>query len=57
MEGIPPIAKIPVASFVVRHAVSAVPGEDHVVHVEGILPSDWQMTPCERVGRKEDDRN
>ena len=36
-----------------RHTVR----EEHVVHVEVIPPLDWQMTPCERAGRKEGIRN
>ena len=39
-EGLPQIAAIPVASFVVQHAVNSVPREYHMVHVEGILPLD-----------------
>ena len=28
-----------------------------MVHVEGILPSEWQTTPCKRMGRKKDGCN
>ena len=52
-----PIAKIPVASLVVRRTISAISrGRPHAA-CGGIPPSDWETTPCERVGRKEDGRD
>ena len=44
------------ASLAVRRAIRAVPGEYHVLHVEGIPPLDWQTTSCNRVRKKEDNR-
>ena len=51
-EGIPPIAEIPVDSLAVRRAISDVLREDQLVHVEGIPPSDWKMTPCNMERKK-----
>ena len=52
-EGLPPIANIPVDSLLVQCAFSAVPREDHVVHIEEIPPLEWQTMPCEMAGSKE----
>ena len=35
--------------FVARRAVRAVPRIDHVAHLGGISPCDWQTKPCERA--------
>ena len=53
LEGLPPLAEIPVASLAVRRAVSSFPREDHAVHVEGMPHSEWQTAPCKRAERKE----
>ena len=57
LESLPPIDDIPVVSLMVWCAISAVPREDHVVHVEGIPPSNFQIMSCKRAGRKEDRRD
>ena len=56
-EGIPAITKIPVASFEAQRAVSAMSRGDHWVHLEGVSPSGWQMTPCERASGKGEGRS
>ena len=52
-EGLPAITEIPVASFAALRAVSAMSREDHLVHLEGVPPSGWQVMPCERASHKE----
>ena len=52
LEVTPPITEIPVASLAVQHDVSSVMREDHMVHVKGIPPLDWQTMTCKRAGRK-----
>ena len=49
-EGIPPMRDLPISSFFVQRAISAVLREDHIVHVEGIIPLIWQKMPYERAG-------
>ena len=38
-EGLPAITDIPVASFLARRGISAVPLDNHIVHMEGVSPS------------------
>ena len=56
-EGIPSINEIPVTSFGALRAISAVSREDHRVHLEGVPPSGWLTTSCERGSRKEEGRS
>ena len=48
-ERLPPGTEFPGASFTLWRAICAVLREDHLFHVEGILPSSWHITPCERA--------
>ena len=57
MEGIPPMMDLPMASFTVRHVVCAVTREDHIFHIEGIPPSSWKMTPCNRAENNTESRD
>ena len=57
LEGLLPIAYIPLTSLTVWRAVKIVPREYHVVHVEGIPPLNWHTIPCKRAGRKIDGLN
>ena len=57
LEGIPEITEILVNSFAAHRGVSAMLQEDHIVHLEGVSPSNWQTTPCERSSRKAKVRN
>ena len=37
--------------FAAWRAVSTVPRIDHVAHLGGISPRDWQTKPCERASK------
>ena len=50
LEGLPPVAELPVDAFLVRRSVRTVPQADHISHLEGVSPSAWQSMPCKRVG-------
>ena len=38
-------------ALLVRRSVRAILRADHISHLEGVSPSAWQLTPCERVGK------
>ena len=41
--------ELPVDAFRVQHSVRAVLRADRVSHLEGVTPSIWKATPCEKV--------
>ena len=47
-EVLPPVVEIPDEAFAAQHTVCAVPRVDHVTHLGGISPLDWQTKPCKR---------
>ena len=51
LEGLPPVAELPMDVLLVRSSVCAFPRADHISHLEGVSPSAWQATPCKRVGK------
>ena len=51
-EGLPAITEILVTYFAAWRGVSAVLREDHIMHLEGVSPSSWRTTPCERASGK-----
>ena len=51
-EGLPLVTNISVAYLVVKREIIAVPREDHMAHIEGILPTDCKTMSCKRTGRK-----
>ena len=57
LEGVPTITEVPVDSFAARRVVSAMLREDHIVHLEGFLPSSWRKNLCERASIKAEGRN
>ena len=38
-------------AFLRKRSVRAVPQADHISHLEGVSPYDWQVTPCKRTGK------
>ena len=46
-EGLPQVTELLPDFFAARHAVRAVPRINHVAHLGGTSPRDWQMKPCE----------
>ena len=55
LEGLPPVVELPVDAFSVRRYVRALPQADHIIHLEGVSPSAWKVTPCERAGKAGED--
>ena len=51
VEAPPPVVEIPHKAFAERHSVRDVPQVDHVTHLGGIPPPNWQTYPCERAGK------
>ena len=47
----PPVVEIPHNLFAARRSVRTVPRVDHITHLWGISPLDWQMKPCERSAK------
>ena len=45
-----------VASFAIWRVISAVPRDDHIVHIEGTPPLIWQMMPYKREGKNGESR-
>ena len=52
-EGHPPVVEIPHKAFAAWCYVSNVPQVDHITHLEGISPLDWQTEPCKRAEKSE----
>ena len=50
-EGLPLVLELFAEAFAMRRSVRAVPRADHVSHLEGVAPPDWQSMPCERAGK------
>ena len=50
-EGLPQATELLPDFFTARRAVRAVPQIDHVAHLGGISPRDWQTKPCERAAK------
>ena len=48
-KGLPPVVEILDKAFAAWRSVCAVPRVDHVTHLGGISPPDWQTKPCERA--------
>ena len=49
------MTEIPVDTFTVRLSVCSLPRADHHVHVEGFPLPRWQLIPCERAGKIQED--
>ena len=43
------MVELHVESFGVWRSMRTVPSVDHVSHLEGVTPSIWQATPCEKA--------
>ena len=43
------IERLPLKLAGTQRSVCAVPRVDHARHLEGVTPSAWQATPCERA--------
>ena len=43
------MVEIPYKAFAARQSVRTVPKVDHVTHLGGVSPLDWQTKPCERA--------
>ena len=50
-EGLPQVTELLPDFFAARRAVCAVPRIDHVAHLGGIFPRNWQTKPCERAAK------
>ena len=50
-EGLPQVVEIPHEAFVEQCSICAVPQVDHITHLGGISPPDFQTKPCERAGK------
>ena len=50
-EGLSQVTELFPDFFAARHAVRAVPRIDHVAHLGGISPRDWQTKPCESAAK------
>ena len=50
-EGLPLVTEILLDFFAARRPVCAVPRINHVAHLGGISPWDWQTKPCERAAK------
>ena len=50
-KGLHPMVELPMDDFGVWRSVCAVPREDHISHLEGVTPSVWQVTPCEKLAK------
>ena len=50
-EGLPQVTELLPDFFAARRAVRAVPRIDHVAHLGGISPRDWQTKPCKRASK------
>ena len=50
-EGLPQVTELLLDFFAARRAVRTVPRIDHVAHLGGISPRDWQTKPCERAAK------
>ena len=45
----PPVVEIPHKAFAARRSIHSVLQVEHVTHLGGISPPDWQTKPCERA--------
>ena len=50
-EGLPPVMEILPDFSAARRSVCAVPCMDHIVHLGGISPRNWQTKPCKRAAK------
>ena len=50
-EGLPQVTELLPDFFASRRAVHTMPRIDHVAHLGGISPRDWQTKPCERASK------
>ena len=48
-EGLPLLVEIPLESFAAWRSACAMPQVDHVTHIGGISPPNWQTNPCNRA--------
>ena len=48
-KGLTPVVELPVDIFAVLRSVRAVPRADHIIHLERVSPTAWQVTTSERV--------
>ena len=51
VKGLPPVVEIPNKAFVAQRSVHAVPRMDHVTHLGGVSPPDWQTNSCKKEGK------
>ena len=50
-KGLPQVTEILPDFFAARRSVRAVPHIDHIAHLGGISPRNWQTKPCKRVAK------
>ena len=50
-EGLPQVTELLPEFFAARRAVRTVPRIDHVAHLGGISPRDWQTKLCKRAAK------
>ena len=48
-KGLPPVMEISSYFFAAWRSVCFVPRSDHIAHLGGISPLDWQTKPCEQA--------
>ena len=50
-KGVPQATELFLDFFATRRAVCVVPQINHMAHLGGISPSDWQTKPCKRAAK------